>query len=180
MAEGTVTVLGPDTHIKGEMSFAGSARLLGTFEGRITTKGDLHVAESAACKATLEAARVVVDGTIEGEIVAHERVELNSTAQVRGDLSAAALVVAEGAVFVGHCKVGPEAVTEAQQPKKPVVAAAPAPAPERRPMTTAAPAAPATTVQTRPARPALAGADRIARAATDLQNDPEWQQLASA
>lgn len=177
MAEGTVTVLGPDTHIKGEMSFAGSARLLGTFEGKITTKGDLHVAESAACKATLEAARVVVDGTIEGEIVAHERVELNGTAQVRGDLSAAALVVAEGAIFVGHCKVGPEAVAEAHQPKKPVAAVAPAPAPERRPMTTAAPA---TTVQTRPARPALAGADRIARAATDLQNDPEWQQLASA
>lgn len=185
MGEANVTVLGADTHIKGEMTFAGNARLLGTFEGRIVTKGDLHVADSAACKASLEAARIIVDGTVEGDIVAHDRVELNATAQVTGNLTAHALVVSEGASFVGHCKVGPEAIEE----KKATGAmnGAAASAAERRPMATSgvAPAAPMTTptvptIQTRPTRPAMAAAERITRAATDLQNDPQWQQLASA
>lgn len=175
MPDAQMTVLGPDTHIKGEMTFAGGARLLGTFEGRITTKGELHVGAEATCRASLEAGRVVVDGIVEGDVLAHERVELNATAQVRGDLTAHSLVVAEGAVFIGHCKVGPQATAEEAAP----VAAIGQPA--RRP------AAPA--IQTKPVRPmspaglspeAAARAERIARSAAELTGDGAWQQLATA
>jgi len=116
MAEQTnqTTIIGPDTHIKGEMSFDNTARLLGTFEGKITAKGELQVAEGAACRAEVEASRVTVDGTVEGNMNARERVSLNANAEMRGDRSAAKLVVAEGAVFVGHCSVGPDAAKTAK------------------------------------------------------------------
>lgn len=104
-----LTIIGPDTKIKGEMFFEKSARILGQFEGKITAKGEVQVGAGALCRAAVEAERVVVDGTVAGPIHARERLTLTATAQVQGDLTAGTLVVAEGASFVGHCQVGPKA-----------------------------------------------------------------------
>ena len=103
------TIIGSDTHIKGDMTFDGTAKILGTFEGKITAKGDLHVADGATCKAVVEAGKVTVDGLVDGNVTARERVELTGKARMKGDLVSARLLVAEGASFVGHCTVGPEA-----------------------------------------------------------------------
>ncbi|TVQ30496.1 MAG: polymer-forming cytoskeletal family protein [Phycisphaeraceae bacterium] len=103
------TVIGADTHIKGEMSFDGHARILGTFEGKISAKGELHVAEGANCKASVEAGAVQVDGSVEGDLTARDRLQLNPKARIKGDMTAAKLVVAEGASFTGHCRIGPDA-----------------------------------------------------------------------
>lgn len=117
----TTTVIGPDTHIKGEMVFDSTARILGTFEGRIVAKGEVQIGEGAACKAAVEGATVIVDGTVEGDVQARERVQLNSKARVIGDIVATTLVVADGASFHGHCRVGAEARGKAggsaQQPR---------------------------------------------------------------
>lgn len=109
MSEAQTTVIGRDAKIKGEMTFEQSARILGTFEGKITAKGDVQVGEGAVCRASVEATTVMVDGLIEGDVMARERVELTAKARVKGDLCAGALVVADGASFVGHCRVGPDA-----------------------------------------------------------------------
>jgi cytoskeletal protein CcmA (bactofilin family) len=104
------TIIGADTHIKGEMTFEGAARILGKFEGNIHAKGELHVADGASCHAVVEAGKVTVDGTVEGNVSARERVELTSKARMKGDLVAARLLVAEGASFVGHVTVGADAL----------------------------------------------------------------------
>lgn len=106
----TTTVIGPDTHIKGEMVFDSTARILGTFEGRIVAKGEVQIGDGAACKAAVEGATVIVDGTIEGDVQASERVQLNSKARVIGDIVSTTLVVADGASFHGHCRVGADAI----------------------------------------------------------------------
>jgi hypothetical protein len=67
----------------------------------------------------LEAGTVIVDGTVDGDILARERVQLNGSARVNGDVIAEKLIVAEGASFSGHCRVGPEAVKQASSPKAP-------------------------------------------------------------
>jgi cytoskeletal protein CcmA (bactofilin family) len=107
------TIIGPDTHIKGEMVFESSACILGQFEGRITSKGTLEIGESSTCKASVDAARVIVEGTVEGDIIARDRLDLNAGAAVHGDITANKLVVAEGATFIGHCRVG-EAAAKAE------------------------------------------------------------------
>lgn len=109
-----MTVIGADTRIKGDMSFDGTARILGSFEGSIQAKGELQVAEGATCRATVDAGKVMVDGAVEGNLSARERVELSAKARVKGDILAARLVVAEGATFVGHCSVGADAVKSAR------------------------------------------------------------------
>lgn len=111
-----ITVIGRDTRIKGEMQFEGGARILGTFEGKITANGEVEIAESATCNAEVEAERIVVDGSVEGNLEARDRLSLNANAKINGDITAGELVVTEGATFVGHCRVGPRAaeITEAK------------------------------------------------------------------
>src|SRR5688572_975012 len=65
MAESNeTTIIAGDTHIKGEMTFERAARIVGQFEGKITAKGQLQVADTAICRAEVNAAEVIVDGTI--------------------------------------------------------------------------------------------------------------------
>ncbi len=110
--DSTVTVIAADTHIRGEMTFDHTARVLGTFEGKVVAKGELQIAEGAACNAEVDATKVTVDGTVEGNVNAKDCVQLNTKAKVKGDIKAAKLVVAEGASLFGHCAVGPNAATQ--------------------------------------------------------------------
>jgi cytoskeletal protein CcmA (bactofilin family) len=109
-----MTVIGADTRIKGDMTFEGTARILGNFEGSIHAKGELQIAEGATCRAAVDAGKVTVEGVVEGNMTARERVELTAKARVKGDVVAARLVVAEGASFIGHCTVGVDAVKTAR------------------------------------------------------------------
>jgi len=89
------------------MSFESGARILGTFEGKITSAGEVQIGSGANCNAAVEAQRVLVDGNINGDISASELLTLNADAKVVGDIVANKLVVMEGATFVGNCRVGP-------------------------------------------------------------------------
>lgn len=108
MAENSTqtTIIGADAKFNGELSFEGTARILGSLEGRISSKGELQIAEDAACKATVEVARLLLDGAVEGDVTATERLELTAKAQLKGNIVAPRLTVADGATLVGHVTVG--------------------------------------------------------------------------
>jgi cytoskeletal protein CcmA (bactofilin family) len=107
------TVIGNDTHIKGEMTFKKSVRIVGSFEGKVAGEGELQIAEAARCKADIEAPAVVIDGTLEGNLVAKDKVQLNAKGTVRGDIVAGKMVMSEGATFFGQCSIGADAVKDA-------------------------------------------------------------------
>ncbi|MEM1099387.1 MAG: polymer-forming cytoskeletal protein [Planctomycetota bacterium] len=111
MAEGTgeTTVVGADSHFKGELMFERTAKIIGKFDGKITGKGELQVVNNATCQADVEASTANIDGTIEGNVNANDTVRLNANGTVRGDITAAKMVMAEGASFYGMCAVGPDA-----------------------------------------------------------------------
>ncbi len=100
------TVIAGGTQIKGELVFEGSARVIGQVEGKVIAKGDLHVAEQGMCRAQIEAENVQIDGTVEGDLTAAQRVQLNEHGKIQGDLVAEKLVTAEGASIIGHVQVG--------------------------------------------------------------------------
>lgn len=108
MSESPVTVLGPECVLKGDLQLRGPCRILGTFEGAIRGATEIHVGAGGVCAATLEADRVIIDGSHTGDIIAREKLQLGPKAQVRGDVIAGALSVAEGAVFAGKVGVGSE------------------------------------------------------------------------
>jgi cytoskeletal protein CcmA (bactofilin family) len=109
----TTTVIGADTKISGEMSFGSDATIHGKFDGKISAKGDLHVADGATCTAEVKAHSILIDGVIMGNVFASDKIQLNPKAELSGDIVSAKLVVAEGASYTGHCSVGPDAPKQA-------------------------------------------------------------------
>ena len=103
------TVIGADAVFKGELSFEGSVRIDGKFEGGIKTQGSVYVSQSGKVKAEVSAGSVTVDGAIEGNVISEGRVQLNATSKLKGDVMAGKLQVAEGATWSGRCEVGPSA-----------------------------------------------------------------------
>ena len=104
------TILGPDATFKGELSFEKGMRLHGKLNGSITSPGRLHVAREAQLEANVEAGAIIIEGAVQGNLVATDRIEMKPTTRYEGDLTTSKLVVEEGAQFRGHVSVGPDAV----------------------------------------------------------------------
>ena len=91
---------------KGEMEFEDTMRIDGRFNGRITSKNELIVGESAHIEGDIHVGRVAISGTVVGKIVATQRVEIHRNGKVYSDIDTPALVIEEGAIFQGNCVMG--------------------------------------------------------------------------
>lgn len=100
------TIIGADANFKGDLSFESAAKLLGKFEGTINSKGRVHVADGSQCKATVKAKEISVEGHVEGNVEAADRVEIRNKGAITGDITAARMIMAEGASIDGHCRIG--------------------------------------------------------------------------
>lgn len=99
-------LLGRGTHFEGKLHFEGRVRIDGSFRGEIKSDGVLVVGEGAQIQAQV-AARVVIvkGGSVEGNIVAAEAIELYVPAEVRGDLRAPEVFLDKGVQFSGKCTI---------------------------------------------------------------------------
>lgn len=100
------TILGADASFKGELSFDSGAKILGKFEGSIASKGKVLVADGSKCSASVKAKEVSVEGNIDGNVEATDRLELKPKGSIVGDITAARMVMADGASIDGHCRIG--------------------------------------------------------------------------
>jgi len=91
--------------IKGTVKFRNELLIDGEVDGEINSTGSLTVGEHASIKATITAKSVKVKGTVQGNIVASERCELQAGCSLKGDIEAPRLVVDENASFFGSAKV---------------------------------------------------------------------------
>ena len=91
---------------KGEMEFEDTMRIDGKFNGRISSKNELIVGESAHIEGDIHVGRIAISGTVVGKIVATQRVEIHRNGKVYSDIDTPALVIEEGAIFQGNCVMG--------------------------------------------------------------------------
>jgi cytoskeletal protein CcmA (bactofilin family) len=94
--------------IKGSVKFLNELLLDGEVEGTIVSTGTLTIGEQACVRGEIRTKSVKVLGTVEGNIFATERCELQASCTLRGDIEAPRLVVNENATFLGSAKVGTE------------------------------------------------------------------------
>jgi len=112
-------ILSNDVHIKGKVRFANDLLVDGRIEGEISSDGSLTVAENAHIKAEIKTKSVVVYGKVHGNIIATDRVEIKSSAEMVGDIKGAVLSIEPGAIFVGKSEVGtPSAAPQKSEPSK--------------------------------------------------------------
>jgi cytoskeletal protein CcmA (bactofilin family) len=91
---------------KGELEFEDTMRIDGRFTGKISSKNELIVGESAHIDGDIHVGRIAISGTVVGKIVADQRVEIHRNGKVYSDIDTPALVIEEGAIFQGNCVMG--------------------------------------------------------------------------
>jgi len=99
-------VFGAATSFNGLLVFKESLRIQGKFKGTIQATGDLIVDKGAVVEADhISVASLTVYGTVVGAVHAVDKVDLFPGAEVRGDLTAARLRIADGVLFEGQCSM---------------------------------------------------------------------------
>lgn len=84
-------------------------KIKGRFHGELETRGEIRIATGAEVKANLNVGIAVIDGRIDGKITAENRVILNEGCLVVGSIIAPAMIMNEGAGFVGKAVINPPA-----------------------------------------------------------------------
>jgi len=98
--------IGKSVVIKGELSGSEDLFLDGLVEGTIALKGNsLTVGPNGLVKASVDAKGVVVQGKLEGNILASDRVELRKSANVTGDIATQRISIEEGAFLKGKVDI---------------------------------------------------------------------------
>jgi cytoskeletal protein CcmA (bactofilin family) len=107
LREGVVSgFVGAGTVVSGDAEFKGMLRIDGRFTGRVRSeKGSLIVSAGGVVEANIEVASAKINGTVNGDITATGRVEFGRSARVHGNIQTPALVIEEGAVFEGNCRM---------------------------------------------------------------------------
>lgn len=105
--EGTLTgFVGNGTTLTGEASFKGMLRVDGGLSGRVSSQdGTLIVSTNGRVDANVEVAVAQIYGTVNGDITASKRIEMGRVAKVTGNIQTPALVIENGAIFEGSCRM---------------------------------------------------------------------------
>lgn len=93
------------SEIDGKYTFTGTVLLNGKFQGEIASPDTLIIGERGVVNASVRAGTLVVNGELVGNVHASERVELTGKARVFGDLESPVIVLNEGVMFEGHCRM---------------------------------------------------------------------------
>jgi len=97
--------LGKDTEFEGKFSFTGAVRIDGGFSGEIFSSGTLIVGESAVVKSRISVGDMIISGEVHGDIVAENKIEINVPGKLFGNIQTPKLVIEEGVIFEGNCKM---------------------------------------------------------------------------
>lgn len=98
--------LGSDSEFKGRLTFQGTIRIDGRYEGSITVDGTLIVGPSGQVNAEIKASNMIISGEVTGNLTAETNIEVHASGKIYGNLFAPTVTIHEGAVFQGQCHSG--------------------------------------------------------------------------
>jgi len=98
--------IGKSVVIKGELSGSEDLYVDGQVEGSIALKNNsLTVGPNGQIKASVEAKGIVVQGKLDGNVIATDRVDLRKSAVVSGDIVTQRISIEEGAYLKGKVDI---------------------------------------------------------------------------
>src|SRR5437870_5129446 len=105
--EGTLSgFVGSGTVVTGEATFKAMMRIDGQMSGRVSSSsGTLIVGTNGKVDANIEVAVANIHGTVNGDVIATQRLELGRAAKVTGNIQTPSLLTEQGAIFEGSCKM---------------------------------------------------------------------------
>lgn len=99
------TLIGTGSVLKGDLEFTGGLRVDGHIKGHVSAqdsnKGTLVLSESGVIEGDINVPHVVINGTVNGNIVSGGHVELQASAKITGDIHYKAVEMELGAILNG-------------------------------------------------------------------------------
>ncbi|MDR1468682.1 MAG: polymer-forming cytoskeletal protein [Spirochaetaceae bacterium] len=101
------TILSEDIDFKGTLNFEKSFLIKGKMEGGIDARGILLVDTGAEVIADITADKVIIRGSVTGDVTARRKVEVTLTGKLVGNVHAPEIQMESGCVFNGLCRMEP-------------------------------------------------------------------------
>jgi cytoskeletal protein CcmA (bactofilin family) len=98
--------VGNGTVLTGETNFQAMLRVDGHLTGKVGSEnGTLIIGSTGRVDANISVAAAMINGTVNGDITATEKIELGRTARVVGNLKSPRLIIEDGALLEGNCSM---------------------------------------------------------------------------
>ena len=126
VAGGQTSIIAQGCKFDGKVEVRGTLRIEGEFKGDIGTPESLVIGKSGVVHAKVKVKNAIIGGQLFGNIVAENKIELQSGSHLEGDIKTKRLVIDEGVFFEGNCSMGAKntnagppapAAPEAKQPE---------------------------------------------------------------
>jgi cytoskeletal protein CcmA (bactofilin family) len=104
-ASGPATYIAAAARFDGTLAGTGAFVVCGEVRGDCDIRGPVTLTKDGRWVGTMCADNVILAGTVEGDVIARERVEVGQSARVSGSISGVSIAVAEGAIIEGEISV---------------------------------------------------------------------------
>jgi len=111
------TIIGKGSKIKGTLFVDGGVRVDGEIEGRIESNGFVTIGLSGTANADVKAEECLISGKVVGNVTVSDGLELDSTANLTGNIIAKVIKIHTGAVFNGQSQMGSAVKPKSVKPK---------------------------------------------------------------
>jgi len=111
------TLIARQTRIEGAVTGGGAVRVDGGVKGTVRLEAPLEIVQGATVEAEVQATVVRIAGTLIGNVAATQLVELLASAVVKGDVSAPALHIVQGAKLDGRVVMKNDSAPADETPK---------------------------------------------------------------
>ena len=95
------TIIGRGTTVEGSVKVEGATRIDGMVKGKLESNDVVTIGPDGFVQAEVKAKSIIVGGKVEGNLEAIDKIELQSKAELHGDLISKSLLIEHGAVFHG-------------------------------------------------------------------------------
>lgn len=91
--------------IEGDIRGSENAQIEGHVKGTIRVDGDIIISASAVVEADVEGNNIIIRGTVIGNVVAHEHLEIQNTGKMNGNVLARSIDFKDGSSFEGRSRM---------------------------------------------------------------------------
>lgn len=97
------TMVGVDTLVEGTLKTKSSIRINGTIIGDVRADGIVVLTKTGKIVGTIEAESIIVAGVVEGNMSIRDKVNVEATGEIYGDVITKKFVIDEESIFQGNC-----------------------------------------------------------------------------
>ena len=97
------TILSQDINFSGTLNFEKPFLIRGRVSGDIVARGLLVVDDEAVVEANINASKVIIRGSVKGDVSASEKVEVAVSGKLVGNVAAPEIFMETGCIFNGRC-----------------------------------------------------------------------------